>query len=151
MSSPWPGHEHDPQQHPGGYGPPPGYATGPQPQSPYGQYPQGQQPVGPPPPVPYGPPMVNPEVEETRGGAIAALVTSAVTLMFCGSPVSVVGIVFGILAMVEKQDAEKARRFTKYSWIATICGIVAMVLLVLILFALPFLIALGAAAGEGTV
>lgn len=146
MSSPWPGHEHDPQQHPGGYGPPPGYATGPQPQYPYGQYPQGHQPVGPPPPVPYGPPMVNPEVEETRGGATAALVTSALTLMFCSSPVSIVGIVFGILALVEKQDADKARRFTKYSWIATIGGIVAMVLFFVVVFSLVMVGALAGAA-----
>ncbi|MDA2805875.1 hypothetical protein [Nocardiopsis suaedae] len=146
MNAPWPGQENDPQQHPGGYGPPPGYATGGQPQYPYGQQSPGygQQPVGPP-PVPYGPPMVNPEVEETRGGAIAALVTGALSLMLCASPVGIVGVVFGILAMVEKQDAEKARRFTKYSWIATIGGIVAMVLFFALLFIVPFVIALGAA------
>lgn len=138
MSSPWPGRENDPQQYPGGYGPPPGYATGGQPRYPHGQQPPGYgpQPVGPPPPVPYGPPMVNPEVEETRAGAVAALVTGAVTLMFCGSPISIVGIVFGILAMVEKQDAEKARRYTKYSWIATVGGLVAIVLFFVAVFGL---------------
>ncbi|MDA2809683.1 DUF4190 domain-containing protein [Nocardiopsis sp. RSe5-2] len=142
MSSPWPGQENDPQQHPGGYGPPPGYATGGQP-----GYSYGQQPIGPP-PAPYGAPMVDPELEATRGGATAALVTGAVTLMFCVSPISIVGIVFGILSLVEKQDAEKARRFTKYAWISIIGGIVAWVLFWVLMFTLPFIIiAMGAAAG----
>ncbi|WP_017538675.1 MULTISPECIES: hypothetical protein [Nocardiopsis] len=136
MSAPWPGQENDPNRRPGGYGPPPGYPTGGQP-----QYPYGQQPAGPPPPAPYGVPMENPEIEPLRGGAIAALVTSAISLMLCGSLGGIIGIVFGILALVEKQDADKVRRFTKYSWIATIVGIVLMVLLFAAILILPFVIA----------
>ncbi|MFW5416033.1 hypothetical protein J0910_05355 [Nocardiopsis sp. CNT-189] len=113
MSDQWP-----PSQRPGGYDPPPGYQTGAQ--RPFPPPGTGHGPQQQPPPYahhPY-PPATHPEIEAGQGRAIGALVTALITMLLCSMLTNAVGMVFAVIAMSEKHDVERFRRFTKYAWIS---------------------------------
>ena len=140
MSDQWP-----PPQRPGGYDPPPGYQTGAQRPFPPGpghgpQQPAPQQP-------PYVPPYraTSPEIEAGQGSVIGALVVSLVTLILCGLLTNIVGLVFTVIAMSEKYDVERFRRFTKYAWVSNWIHI-GLVGLGIVAFVLLFLFAIFASA-----
>ncbi|WP_017592021.1 hypothetical protein [Nocardiopsis potens] len=112
MSDEWPPAR--PSQRPGGYDPPPGYQTGAQQSFPHGP---GYGPQPPPyPPRPY--PVTDPEIEAGQGSAVGALVVSLITMLLCSMLTNAIGMVFAVIAMSEKHDVERFRRFTRYAWIS---------------------------------
>ncbi|WP_235005974.1 hypothetical protein [Nocardiopsis sp. JB363] len=121
-----------------GYGPPP---PGPY-QAPYQDPYMAQQPAYPPPPPPQAYPAypMYPMYPAplSKGGAIGALVTSILLVMSCYGFLSVIGLIFSIIAVSESLDQEKVSRFTRYAWIAN--GVVIGLLVLFFGFIVTMLI-----------
>ena len=118
----------EPPAHPGGYpvvggypAPPGAYAL----ESGHAMQPYPQYPPYPPyPPYPGG--------EATPTSAITALVVSILMVATCCGVLGVVGLVFSALAVTEKRDPEKIRRFTRNAWISN--GVVLGLMLLCIVY-----------------
>ena len=109
-----------------------------QPTGPQGAYGSSAQGAYPPPNAGYygqgyAPPAgSDPRIEARRGTAIGALVVSVLTVVLCGLLTNIIGLVFSIIALFEKTDAEKFEKFTKYAWISNWIHIGLLILLVVV-------------------